>query len=609
MAASSTSDAQDLLGPHGNMGDNPDADSIMPSHGNHHQSPQINDDSHDTHTKDVKKPSNGAPEEATPKKTLRFWAIIVALSVTGLLTALEATITSTALPTIIDALGGASLYVWVINLYFLTMYAPLCSLGITVSPDLANVFGRRYPLILATAIFTFGSGICGGASNIAMLVAGRAIQGIGAGGVNVLIEIVVCDLVPLRERGNYLGIIFGLVALGTALGPVFGGLIVQHTSWRWAFYLNLPVGGTALAMLVIFLQVNWQKETTIATKLRRIDFIGHSIFVASVVSVLIALSWAGTVYPWSTFHIIVPLVVGCVGFVIFLLYENSQFCDEPTMPVHLFLHRTSLAAYLLTFFHSVVTIWALYFLPIYFQGVLGSSPGRSGVQLLPTVLTLIPFAALGGRLVARFGRYRPVHMVGYAIMVVGFGLFCLLSATSSTAEWVIYQVIEAAGAGLIIPALLPAVQAPLGDSDNALATSTWAFLRSFGMVWGATIPAAIFNNRFDQLAPSRIQDPVVVGLLSGGKAYQRATRLFLDTLAPDVAQQVKSVFLASLKRTWQVAIGFAGFGFVLVSLEKEIKLRKSLNTQYGIAERKEKKGGLFGNRKQDQQPIELEARS
>ncbi|KAL9044410.1 MAG: hypothetical protein Q9214_002449 [Letrouitia sp. 1 TL-2023] len=577
-AASSASDAQNLISQ--SKDDNLDPHNNRPSHDTLHSSSQKNDQNPETHDND-----DNAPEETSPKKTLRFWAIILALSVTGLLTALEATITSTALPTIIDALGGASLYVWVINLYFLTMTAFQPLYG-----QLADVFGRRYPLILATAIFTLGSGICGGASNIAMLVAGRAIQGIGAGGVNVLIEIVVCDLVPLRQRGNYLAIIFGLVALGTALGPVFGGLIVQHTSWRWAFYLNLPIGGAALAMLVIFLQVNWEKETSIMTKLRRIDYVGNSIFVASVVAVLIALSWAGTVYPWSTFRIIVPLVLGCVGFFIFLIYEKSRFCVEPTMPVHLFSNRTSLTAFLLTFLHSVVTIWALYFLPIYFQGVLGSSPGRSGVQLLPTVLFLIPFAAMGGKLVAQFGRYRPVHVAGYAIMIIGFGLFCLLSATSSTAEWVIYQAIEAAGAGLIIPALLPAVQAPLSDADNALATSTWAFVRSFGMVWGATIPAAIFNNRFDQLAPTRIQDPGVVRLLSGGKAYQHATRLFLDTLPPDVSRQVNSVILASLKRTWQVAIGFAGFGFVLVSLEKEIKLRKELDTEYGITERKEKKG-------------------
>ncbi|KAL9627686.1 MAG: hypothetical protein Q9204_006400 [Flavoplaca sp. TL-2023a] len=147
-------------------------------------------------------------EQPPVKKCIRFWAIILALAVTGLLTAFKATITSTALPTIIEALRGTSLYVWVINLYFLTMTAFQPLFG-----QLANVFGRRYPLIFGTAIFTFGSGICGGANNIAMMIAGRALQGIGAGGVNVVIEIVVCDMVPLRERGNYLAIIFGLIAL------------------------------------------------------------------------------------------------------------------------------------------------------------------------------------------------------------------------------------------------------------------------------------------------------------------------------------------------------------------------------------------------------------
>ena len=345
-------------------------------------------------------------------------------------------------------------------------------------------------------------------------------------------------------------------------------------------------------MLTAFLQVEWEKESKIAAKIKRIDWIGNTIFVASVVAVLIALSWGGTVYAWSTFRIIVPLVLGFVGFGIFLFYERTKYCKEPTMPVHLFTNRTSLIAFILTFLHSMVTIWALYFLPVYFQGVLDSTPGRSGVQLLPTVLFLIPFAATGGKLVAQFGRYRPIHLAGFAIMVIGFGLFSILSATSSTAVWVIFQAIEAAGAGLVIPALLPAVQAPFSDADTALATSTWAFVRSFGLVWGATVPAAIFNNRFDQVAPTRISDPTVRAALLQGKAYQHATRQFLDAIPPEIAAQVSDVFLISLKRTWQVAIGFAAFGFVLVSLEREIKLRKDLDTEFGMTKKEKVKGGL-----------------
>ncbi|KAH8689832.1 major facilitator superfamily protein [Talaromyces proteolyticus] len=518
----------------------------------------------------------------TQKKGVRFWAIIVAICVAGLLTALEATITSTALPTIISDLGGADKYVWVVNGYFLTMTATQPLFG-----QLSNVFGRRWPTIIATAAFILGSGICGGADNIATLIAGRAIQGIGAGGINVMVEIIVCDLLPLRERGNYLALIFGLIAVGTALGPFFGGLIVQHTTWRWVFYLNLPVGGFALVLLVLFLRVKYQKETALATKLGRIDCLGDAIFAGSIVSTLIALSWAGTLYPWSSYHIILSLLLGLLGLVGFLIFEGSKFSLNPTMPIHLFSNQTSLTAFILTFLHSVVTMWALYFLPVYFQGVLGSTPSYSGVQLLPTILILVPFAATAGSLLAKFGRYRPIHHIGYALMTIGFGLFSLLDENSSTAKWVIFQVIESAGAGLIIPTLLPAVQAELTDADNALSTATWAFIRSFGLIWGTTIPAAIFNNRFDELS-ARISDAAVVAELTGGKAYEHATRTFLETLSNDTRAQVVSVFSDGLRRTWQVAIAFSAFGFLLVILQKEVPLRKELETEYGMTEAKKK---------------------
>lgn len=152
--------------------------------------------------------------------------------------------------------------------------------------QMANVFGRRWPTIISTATFVLGSGICGGANNVSMLIAGRIIQGLGAGGINVLIEIIVCDLVPLRERGNYLGLIFGFIALGTALGPFFGGLIVEHTTWRWVFYINLPIGSVSLLLLIFFLHVNYNKENTFAKKLTQIDWIGNLIFVASIIAIV-----------------------------------------------------------------------------------------------------------------------------------------------------------------------------------------------------------------------------------------------------------------------------------------------------------------------------------
>lgn len=433
-----------------------------------------------------------------------------------------------------------------------------------------------------------GSGICGGASNISMLIAGRIIQGIGASGINVIIEIVICDLVPLRDRGNYLAAIFGVVALGTALGPLFGGLIVENISWRWVFYITLPVGGVALVLLTAFLQVRYKKDDSLATSLGRIDWTGNVIFIGSISSVLIALSWAGAVHPWSSYQVIVPLVIGMLGLVGFFIFEGSRFALQAMMPLHLMSNRTSATAYILTFLHSIVTMWALYFLPVYFQGVLGSSPEYSGEQLLPTILILIPFAAIGGMIMSKTGRYRPVQHVGFALMVVGMGLFSLLDENSSIGAWVGFQIIESAGAGVILSTVLPTVLAPLSDADTALATATWAFCRSFGMTWGTAIAGAVFNNRFAQLA-SRITDPAIVAQVSGGNAYQFATRSFLETLSVSTKTQFISVLNDSLRRTWQISIAFAALGFLLVIVEKEIPLRNDLETnEYGMVEKESK---------------------
>ncbi|KIY01553.1 uncharacterized protein Z520_03105 [Fonsecaea multimorphosa CBS 102226] len=523
------------------------------------------------------------PITGRSKKGLRFWMILVALSFTGMLTALDATITSTALPSIIADLGGGDLYIWAVNGYFLTMTALQPLYG-----QLANVFGRRWPAIAATAAFVLGSGVCGGARNMSMLIAGRVIQGAGAGGTSVLIEIIICDLVPLRQRGNYFAILFGLIALGTALGPFFGGLIVDYSTWRWVFYLNLPVGGVAVALLFAFLKVRWNRDVKFATKLTSIDWAGNVIFIAAICAVLIALSWAGAVYPWSSYHVLIPLVVGLVGLAGFLVFEGSRFASQPTMPLHLMSNRTSGTAYILTLLHSIVSIWWIYFLPVYFQGVLGSSPAYSGVQLLPSILALIPFGAMGGVAMSKFGRYRPLHSAGFAMMVLGFGLFDLLDQNSSTGAWVGYQIGGSAGTGLILSTLLPAVMAPLSESDTALATSTWAFLRAFGLTWGTAIPAAIFNNRFDALATTGITDSVVRGQLINGQAYGHATAAFLNTLSAPTREQVITVLNESLRRTWQVGIGFAGLGFLLSFLEKEIPLRQELETEFGMENQENK---------------------
>lgn len=416
------------------------------------------------------------------------------------------------------------------------------------------------------------------ATNIAMIIGGRAIQGIGGSGVSVLCEIIICDLVPLRERGNYMAIVFGMVSVGAALGPLFGGLLVSYSTWRWAFYLALPIGGPALVLLFVFLHVNYDKSKTLATKLSSLDWLGNTVFIGASSSVLIALSWAGGKYPWSSYEVLVPLVVGIVALVGFVVLEATRFVANPMLPLHLFANPITAVVFLLTFLHGVVTMWAFYFLPVYFQGVLSATPYRSGIMLLPTILALVPAAIIGGLLLTKLGRYKPILVVALALIVVGFGLFSLLNENSSTGAWVGFQIIESVGTGLAIPTLLPALLAPLTDKDTALATGTWAFMRSFGITWGVAIAGTIFSGRAAQLAGSGAisSNATVAAEFMAGGAYQDATAQFLDSLSAETRAQVVVVQSSALKLSWQVGIAFGAWVSSLLWCLRRCRLGKNL---------------------------------
>lgn len=428
------------------------------------------------------------------------------------------------------------------------------------------------------------------ATNISQMIGGRAVQGIGAAGVAVLCEIIICDLVPLRERGTYMGAVFGMVGLGAALGPFFGGLLVSYSTWRWAFYMALPIGGAAVILLFAFLNVKYDKSQTWATKASSLDWLGNALFVSGCAPVLVAVGWAGGRYPWSSYQVLVPLFVDLATLGGFIALEgNARLTPNPIMPLHLFGNSMSLIVFLLAFLHGIVTMWALYFLPVYFQGVLAVDAYKAGIYLLPTILALLPGAIGGGLLLSKFGRYKPILATSFALIVVGFGVFTLLDETSSAGAWVGFQVIESFGAGFGMGAMLPALLASLSDKDTAVATATWGFMRSFGVLWGVAIAGTTYTNRAAQLARSgAISDKIVAAQFMTGGAYAAAEVDFLDTLSAQTRAQVISVQSTALQRSWQVAIAFGGVGFIAAALLKQVPLRRENDTEFGMTESKDK---------------------
>ncbi|KAF8849212.1 MFS general substrate transporter [Acephala macrosclerotiorum] len=537
----------------------------------------------------LSKDSLSSTKSESPPKDFSFWMIFFAVCVTTLLVAIDLSIVSTALPSISQDLNSGELYVWVANAYVLasTSVQPLFG-------QAANIFGRRSLTIMSTILFMAGSALAGGATSTMMMIAGRTIQGVGGGGIITLGEIIICDLLPLRERGQYTGLIAGTYAIGTIIGPVLGGVFVEQATWRWVFYINLPICAIALATIVPFLKLKYSREGTVTDRLKRVDWIGNAVLVVAVASILFALSYGGTKYKWGSANIIIPMIAGFIGMIVFALIQRSGYLAEPTMPPQLFSNRTSIAIFVMAFVHGLLLLYVIYFFPVYSQAVKKASPIRAGVMLFPTATTIAPAAAATGAYITITGKYRSIQFVGWVLMVIGVGLFPLLDRNSTTSAWVGYQALFGLGNGMVFNAMIPPLLASLPPSEVATATATWTFMRSFGSIWGIAIPSAIFNEKVNKLVTSRLAGNVLVqSQLMNGKAYEHATAKFVTAMPQPTQDIVIGIYVDSLKIVWYVAIAFALIGLPICLFVKSYQLTDEYQSEFGIEEKKKASVGIM----------------
>ncbi len=498
----------------------------------------------------------------------RLWLILGALLLGMLLAALDQTIVSTALPTIVGDLHGGSHLAWVVTAYLLssTVSTPLWG-------KLGDQYGRKIFFQASIVIFLIGSALCGLSHTMTELIAFRALQGLGGGGLMVGAQTIIGDVVSPRDRGRYMGLFGAMFAVATVIGPLIGGLCVTYLSWRWVFYINLPFGIVALFVTGAVLPGHLRRVH------HKIDYAGTAVLAGAATSLILFLSLGGISWPWRSSPSYLTLGLGLVLTVTFVFVERAA--AEPVIPMPLFRNRVFSAASSIGFVMGFAMFGALTFLPLFLQDVKLVSPTVSGLRILPLMVGMLGASVTSGRLVTRWGRYKVFPIVGTALMTLGAFLMSFVDASISFWVMSLYMFIFGLGLGLIMQVLVVAVQNAVEYQDLGVATSASTFFRmiggSFGTAVFGAIYAIVFNRAFAatvaKVPPSILKsfNPATLSPALLEKLKSTAAGLaFFDKYIAAVTHAVQTVFLVA------VPISFAAF--LLSWLLPEVELRKTVQT-------------------------------
>ena len=433
----------------------------------------------------------------------RILAIYSGLMVALLLAALDQTIVATALPRVVADLGGITQYSWVFTAYLLgsTVTVPLYG-------KLGDVYGRKPLFIVAILIFLFGSALCGAAQNMWELVIFRAVQGVGAGGLFPLTLAMVGMIVPPRDRGRYQGLIGSVFAGASIIGPLIGGFIVDNASWRWIFYVNLPVGGLALAVILVTMPRRLYKQE------HSIDWLGAALLALGTTALLLGLVWGGRDYPWGSPEVVGALVAATLLLLAFGLVEHSV--PEPILPFHLLRNRTVAASVACMALVGMAMFGTISFVPLFVQGVIGTSATSSGVVLTPLLLGAVITSFVSGQMVSRTGRYRPNTLIGPGVLGAGELLLWRMGVNTTNAQAARNMVICGIGLGAMMQIFVLSVQNSVSRSAMGTATALTQFSRSIGSTLGVTLMGVLVNQRLP--AGVRGEDVAIHRLPTAGRA-------------------------------------------------------------------------------------------
>jgi EmrB/QacA subfamily drug resistance transporter len=472
-----------------------------------------------------------SPDSALSRRAFR--TVLAGLLMILALAALDQNIVATALPRIVGDLGGLSHLSWVVTAFILTATATTPLYG-----KLSDMYGRRAMLFLAIAIFLTGSVLSGLAQSLPQLVAFRAIQGLGAGGLMPLAQITFADLVSPRERGRYQGLFVAVFSLSSIAGPLLGGVITDWLSWRWIFYVNLPLGALALALVAAGLPRR-------ADRVRhRVDYAGAALVTLATTAILLTLSWGGTLYVWSSPQILALTVAALV--LVAALIVREMLAEEPILPPRLFGNPVFRLSVAVVGLNALALYGALIFMPLFFQLVLGRSATDAGLLISPLMAGVLVSSIAGGRLVSATGRTHPLPAVGMGMAACAMlAMAWLTDRSSRVAGYEACLVVQGLGLGLALPTLTVAIQNAVEPRDLGAATASVGFFRSLGGAVGVALAGAILALDLDSHGLGAAANQAIRQIAALPAAQQAAiVGLYRHAIATSIAAGGALVVLA-----------------------------------------------------------------